>query len=89
MTLDDPQVLSRQAAWIDTLRGQYRKERQAGFVLVGMGLFMLAFDWLNSALHPRAVTAAVIVMAVGWASLLYAIIQRGRWAAAHPFDPNV
>jgi hypothetical protein len=89
MTLDDPAVLNRHAAYIDTLRGQFRRERQAGFILVGVGLFMLAFDWLNGALQPRPVIAAVIVLAVGWAALLYAVIQRGRWAAAHPFDPNV
>ncbi len=32
--------------------------------------------------------AALGVIAVGWAMLIYVIVARQRFVRAHPFDPN-
>ena len=86
--IDDPEVLNRKAAWLDTLRGRYRNERTSGFVLVAVGFAMLVWDRLNGAMSKGPLIAAGVLLVVGWCCLFYSLIQRRRWAAAHPFDPN-
>jgi hypothetical protein len=86
--IDDPDVLAKKAAYIDTIRGLYRRERTLGYVgsLVGV----LALVWARYAGYapPWALWVAVAVIAASWALFAYVIFKRTAWVRTHPFDPN-
>ena len=87
--MDDAELIMKRNAYLDTLRGLYRKERLAGFlaVLVGAALIVpsrFVFTW------PHAVIwAGYALLAIGWVLMLYVIFRRTAWRRANPFNPNV
>ena len=87
MTLDDPEVLIRRAAYIDRIRGMYQRERTIGIFgcLVGVLLLIIARYRMPGA--PWAMWAAIAIIGAAWLLFAYVIFKRTAWVRAHPFDP--
>ncbi|MFI4973226.1 MAG: hypothetical protein ACHP84_01655 [Caulobacterales bacterium] len=85
---DDPALLQRQAAYVDTMRGLYRRERAAGFVACLAGALMLITARFILPQMTFLLWAGVAVIAMGWGLFVYAVVQRLSWVRAHPFDPK-
>ena len=85
---DDPDLLTKRAAYIDTIRGLYRVERAIGFVLCLVGVLLLL--WSRSKWDaPHWMTwLSIAVIAAGWALFAFVIFRRSAWVRTHPFDPN-
>jgi hypothetical protein len=86
--IDDPELLARQAAYIDTIRGLYRRERNAGFIGCLVGVVVLVWARMATGAPPWALWVGLIVIALGWGCFAYSIFRRTAWVRAHPFDPN-
>ncbi|MFI4934563.1 MAG: hypothetical protein ACHP7N_08090 [Caulobacterales bacterium] len=86
--MDDPVVLDRQAAYIDTLRGLYKSERTAGFAACLIGVLMMLVGRFRGGAPIWLVWSGAGVVAIGWGLFLYAILKRLSWVRTHPFDPN-
>lgn len=86
---DDPELLAKRAAYIDTLRGLHRRERLVGFVLILAG-FLLVMPAYNEAwIWPHAaILAGYGLIAAGWVAFVYVIWRRTAWRRANPFDPK-
>ena len=85
---DDPALLDRQVAYLDSIRALGRRERFLGLgaSLIGVLIVILARFRLGG--EPWALWGGVGVVAVGWSLFVYAVARRLIWVRAHPFDPN-
>jgi hypothetical protein len=86
--MDDPALLDRQSAYLDTLRGLYKTERTLGFVACLVGALMLIVARFRLGGEPLLLWGGAAVVALGWGLFVYAVIRRLQWVRAHPFDPN-
>ena len=86
--IDDPELLNRRTAYVQTLRNLYRRERLAGFLMVALGVLLLVWIQMQRPAPLVPLIGDGVLLVVGWTLILYATIRRGRWAAAHPFEPN-
>ena len=86
--IDDPETLTRQAAYIDGIRGLYRRERTLGFVACLAGVMILAWSRLRFDAPPWAMWAGLAIIAAGWILFVYVLVRRSAWVRAHPFDPE-
>ena len=86
--IDDPELLTRKAAYIDTIRTLHRRERQAGFVACLVGVLVLVWGRLGEGAPPWAAWIGLVVIAAGWGLFVYVMVRRSAWVRAHPFDPN-
>jgi hypothetical protein len=86
---EDPAMIERRIAYIDAVRGQKRHIHTAGFAVCLAGVLLLAWAAMKG---PGATSpvgyAAVGVIALGWALLIYVIVARQAYVRAHPFDPQ-
>ncbi|ATQ43069.1 hypothetical protein [Caulobacter mirabilis] len=87
--MDEAELFKKRVAYIDTLRGLYRRERLIGFlaVLAGAGLIVpsrFVFAWPH-----WVIWAGYGLIAVGWVLMIYVIWRRTQWRRANPFNPNV
>jgi hypothetical protein len=85
--IDDPELLAKKAAYIDTLRGLYRRERTAGFVACLLGVLALVWARYSPGAPAWALWVSLAVVAGGWLLFVYVIWRRSVWVRAHPFDP--
>jgi hypothetical protein len=86
--MDDPALMDRRSAYIDTLRGLYRPQRTAGFVACLVGVMLLVLARFRFGGQPVMLWGGAAIVAVGWGLFVYAILGRLRWVRAHPFNPN-
>lgn len=83
---DEARQLERRCDYIDTVRGLYRRERNAGFVASLLGVLMLVWARFSVGVSPAVLWAGLAVIAVGWALFAYSIFKRLAWVRAHPMD---
>jgi len=86
--MDDPDLLARKAAYIDTIRSLYRRERAAGFVACLAGVLVLVWSRTRFDAPPWALWAGLAIIAAGWLLFVYVLVRRGAWVRAHPFESN-
>ncbi len=86
--LDDPKVLDRRAAYIDHIRGLYRRERTVGLIGCLAGVMLLVWARYRMGAEAWAMWGAIAVIAAAWGLFAYVIFKRTQWVRAHPFDPN-
>ncbi len=86
---DDPVLIEKRIAYIDKVRGTAKHIHTGGFAVCLAGVVLLIWAAMKG---PGATSplgfAALGVIAVGWAMLIYVIVARQRFVRAHPFDPN-
>jgi len=84
---DEADINARKVAYLDKIRGLYRRERTVGLVgcLVGVLLLVLARYRFDA---PWLMWTAVGVVAASWLLFAYVIFRRTSWVRTHPFDPN-
>ena len=87
--IDDAELLAKRNAYLDTLRGLYRRERTAGFIAVLAGAALLIPARFVAGWPDVAIWAGYAMLAVGWAVMLYVIFRRTAWRRANPFNPSV
>jgi hypothetical protein len=90
MTLtDDPVLIEKRIAYIDMVRAKGKHIHTGGFAVCLAGVVLLVWAAMRG---PGATSplgfAALGVIAVGWAMLIYVIVARQRFVRAHPFDPS-
>lgn len=83
---DEARRLERRCDYIDTVRGLYRRERNAGFVASLLGVLMLVWARFGAGVPSAVLWAGLAVIAVGWALFAYSIFKRLGWVRAHPLD---
>jgi hypothetical protein len=83
---DEARQLERRCDYIDTVRGLYRRERNAGFVACLLGVLMLVWARFGAGVPSAVLWAGLAVIAVGWALFAYSIFKRLGWVRAHPLD---
>ena len=88
MTLDDPEVLERRNAYLDSIRGMYQRERTIGLIGCLAGVMLLAWARFRMAGTPWVMWAALALIAAAWLLFAYVIFKRTAWVRAHPFDPH-
>jgi O-antigen/teichoic acid export membrane protein len=88
MMMDDPNDLNRRAAYLDQIRGMYRRERTIGIAGCLIGVMLLIWSRYRWDAPHWAVWVAVAVIAAAWTLFAYVIFKRTAWVRAHPFDPN-
>jgi hypothetical protein len=86
--IDDPELLNRQAAYIDTIRGLYRRERNAGFVACLVGVMVIVWARTQPSAPHLALYAGFAIVGAGWLCFAYSLYKRTTWVRTHPFDPN-
>jgi len=86
--IDDPAILERQAAYLETLRTLGRPIRMVGFVACLAGALMLIYARFRLNGEPLLLWSGAGVVAVGWGCFVYAVVRRLMWLRAHPLDPN-
>jgi hypothetical protein len=86
--IDDPELLAKQSAYIDKIRGLYKRERNAGFVFCLVGVLGLVLVRFRLEAPPWALWAPLGIVALGWALFAWSIYKRTAWVRAHPFDPD-
>ncbi len=86
--IDDSDLNTRKAAYVDTIRGLYRRERGVGYVACLLGAILLIWGRTVEGAPFWAVVAGLVTIAVGWSLFAYVIIRRTRYVRAHPFDPQ-
>jgi uncharacterized membrane protein len=83
---DEARALERRCDYIDTVRGLYRRERNAGFVACLLGVLMLVWARFVTGVPALVLWAGLAVIAVGWALFAYSIFKRLAWVRANPMD---
>lgn len=86
--IDDPELLTKRAAYIDRIRGLYRRERAAGFVACLGGVMLLLWSRSKWDAPHWLMWLSLAIIAAGWAIFAFVIFARTRWVRTHPFDPN-
>ena len=86
--IDDPDLIAKRTAYIDTLRAMYRRERLVGFVLILAGFGLVAPSWWIWDWSHLAINAGYGLIAIGWVIFIYVIWRRTAWRRANPFDPK-
>ena len=86
--IDDPDLIAKRTAYIDTLRAMYRRERLVGFVLILAGFGLVAPSWWIRDWSHLAINAGYGLIAIGWVIFIYVIWRRTAWRRANPFDPK-
>jgi hypothetical protein len=86
--IDDPDLLQKKAAYLDRIRGLYRRERSIGFIGCLVGVLALVWSRYTWNAPHWTLWAAVVVIAASWALFAYVIFKRTAWVRTHPFDPN-
>ena len=78
----------KRIAYIETLRGLYRKERLIGFctILVGAGV-LVASRFVRDFPHAL-IWGGYGLLAAGWLLFIYVIWRRTAWRRANPFNPD-
>lgn len=89
MMLDDPEELERKAAYLDTIRGLYRRERSAGFVACLVGVLVLVWSRMRYDAPAWGIWAGLAIIAAGWILFVYVLVRRSAWVRTHPFEPKV
>ena len=79
---------ARRAAYIDQIRGLYRRERTLGLAGCLIGVVVLVWSRYRWDAPHWAMWAAVAIIAAAWSLFAYVIFKRTAWVRAHPFDPN-
>ena len=85
---DDAELLARRAAYIDTLRGLYRRERLIGFFLILAGFLLILPSWGIYTWSHTLIAVGYGLIAAGWVLFIYVIWRRTAWRRANPFDPK-
>jgi len=88
MTSEPLRDQSREAAYLETLRGLGRPERTAGVIACLVGVVIMVLARYRFGGEPWLLWSGVAICAVGWALFIYAVARRLIWIRAHPFDPN-
>jgi len=84
----EAELLAKRAAYIDTLRGLYRRERLVGFCLILGGFALVAPSWWTLNWSHLAIQIGYGVIMLGWVFFIYVIWRRTAWRRANPFDPK-
>jgi hypothetical protein len=85
---DDPAELAHRAAYLDTLRGQGRAARTAGFIACLVGVLILVVGRFRLGGAIWLLWTGIVVVGFGWSCFVYALFRRLTWARTHPYDPN-
>ena len=84
--IDEAELLTRQAAYVDTVRALGRRERTIGLVACLVGVIVLVVSRYRVGAPMWGVWLGVAIIGVGWALFLYDVIRRARFLRAYPFD---
>lgn len=87
MTLDDPAVLIRKAAWLEQIHDLHRVTRRVAMACVVLGFALLIWVRVQGLPHPVLWTAGALLV-VGWSAYIYVLVQKNRYIRSHPFDPD-
>jgi hypothetical protein len=85
----EAELLAKRAAYIDTLRGLYRKERLVGFLMILAGAAIVVPSRFVLTWPHAVIWAGWALVALGWVVFVYVIFRRTQWRRANPFNPNV
>jgi hypothetical protein len=85
---DDPKLLAKRVAYVQTVRGLYRVERLSGLAACLVGALVLIWGRMAPAAPAWAVPVGLVTIAAGWLLFAYVILRRTRYVRAHPFDPQ-
>ena len=86
--MDEAELIRKKAAYIDTLRGLYRRERLVGFGLILTGFLLILPSWWALTWSQLAINVGYGLIAIGWVIFIYVIWRRTAWRRANPFDPK-
>lgn len=86
--IDDPEILARKSAYLDTLRGMYKRDRLIGFCTILVGVALVMWARLDPGAPPPIIWLGLGVLAGGWVLFTSVVVRRSRWARANPFNPN-
>ncbi len=86
--IDDSDLNTRKAAYVDTIRSLGRRERGIGFLACLVGALLLIWGRSVQGAPVWAVWAGLVTIGVGWSLFAYVILRRTRYVRAHPFDPQ-
>ena len=78
----------RRIAYLEQIRGLYRRERTIGLMGCLGGVLLLVWARYRMTGAAWAMWLAVGVIGVSWLLFAYVVLRRARWVRAHPFDPN-
>ncbi len=84
----EAELLAKRAAYIDTLRALYRRERLVGFFLILVGFALVVPSWWAPDWSHNLILAGYGLIAAGWVAYVYVIWRRTAWRRANPFDPK-
>jgi len=85
---DDASALDRRVAYLETVRGLGRPQRNLGYLACLAGVMMVILARFRLGGEPWLLWGGAGVIAVGWGLFVYAVLARLAWVRAHPFDPN-
>ena len=86
--IDEAELLARKSAYIDTIRGLYKRERNVGFIACLVGVLVVIWARSRPETPPWALWVGIAVVVLGWACFAYSIFKRTAWVRSHPFDPS-
>ena len=85
---DDPKLVSKRVAYVQTIRALHRNERIAGLVGCLVGALLLIWGRLSAGAPVWAAPTGLVTIGAGWLLFAYVILRRTRYVRAHPFDPQ-
>lgn len=84
----EAELIQKRIAYIDTLRGLYRRERLIGFVTILVGAALIVPSRFVLTWPHAAIWAGYALLALGWVLFIYVIWRRTAWRRANPFNPE-
>ena len=85
---DEVELLTRRGAYIDQIRGLYRRERLIGFVGCLVGVMVMLYARYRPQTPHWLFWAGIGIIVASWSLFAYVIFRRTHWVRTHPFDPN-
>ncbi len=87
MTHDAPSFAER-IERIDAIRAYHRRTRNAGFVACLVGVLTMIIGRYVAGAPTWLTNVGLGAIVLGWGLFSYALLKRGAYARAHPFDRN-
>jgi hypothetical protein len=78
----------KRIAYIEALRGLYRRERLFGFCTILAGAALLVASRFVRDFPHALIWGGYGLLAAGWLLFIYVIWRRTAWRRANPFNPD-
>jgi hypothetical protein len=88
MMADDPVVLQKRVAYVQTIRDLHKPLQLAGYVGCAAGVVIMILSAFMAGAPHWLRWVGLAVVAPSWLVFIYVMVSRANYVRAHPFDPE-